>query len=498
MGKVIVALDQGTTSSRTLVLGRKGEVLAQAQQEFPQHFPHPGWVEHDPQDIWNSQRETLRLALKQAGLGLADVHAIGVTNQRETTVLWERATGQPVGPAIVWQCRRTAERCQAIRERGDEPRLRQQTGLMADAYFSATKLEWLLDHVPGARARAERGELAFGTVDSWLIWNLSGGRAPHATHATDPSNASRTLLFGLESQAWEPELLDYFRIPSAVLPQVRPSSGVLAHTSPDLLEAKVPIAAAIGDQQAALFGQGCFTPGMLKNTYGTGLFLLLNTGTAPVRSKSGLLSSTGWRLGEGAAPTFVLEGAVFIGGAVVQWLRDALGLIRTAADTELLAQSVPDTGGVYLVPAFVGLGAPHWNPHARGALVGLTRGSTRNHVARAALEAIAYQSAEMVDLMAQELGQRPSVLRVDGGATANSFLCQFQADVLGIPVERPRLLETTAAGAAYLAGLATGFWSGLDELAALRQVERVFEPARDDAWREEQLAGWKRAVQRAL
>jgi glycerol kinase len=497
VGKAIMALDQGTTSSRTLVLGRGGEVLAQAQQEFPQHYPRPGWVEHDPLQIWESQRATMAEALRRSGLRPADIHAIGIANQRETTVLWDRKTGAPVGPAIVWQCRRTAPRCEAIRQRGDEPMLRRKTGLVADAYFSGTKLAWLLDEVPGARARAERGELAFGTVDAWLIFKLTGG----ARHVSDPSNASRTLLYSLEGPdggegGWDPDLLRYFNIPPSVLPTLVPTSGALGETAPDLLGAAIPIASAVGDQQAALFGQGCFRPGMLKSTYGTGCFLLMNTGAPPVRSQGGLLTSVGWRLD--GTTTHVLEGSIFIGGAVIQWLRDGLGLLKTAAESEAVAASVPDSGGVYLVPAFVGLGAPHWNPDARGAVVGLTRGSSRAHLVRAALESIAFQNAEMVALMSQEVGQAPPALRVDGGATANNLLCQLQADLLGLPVERPRLLETTAAGAAYLAGLATGFWTSLDEVEALRQVDRVFEPARDDAWRAEQMAGWKRAVQRVL
>ena len=497
MGKAVMALDQGTTSSRTILFDRKGKVLAAAQQEFPQRYPRPGWVEHNPRDIWNSVYATMRAALRKAKLKPADIHAIGIANQRETTLLWERKTGRPVGPAIVWQCRRTAARCEAIRQRGDGPMLQQRTGLLVDAYFSATKLAWLLDEIPGARERAERGELAFGTVDSWLIWNLTGGTAKRgAVHATDPSNASRTLLFDLESQRFAPGLLDYFHIPPGVVPAVVPSSGVLGAAHRDVAGAPIPIAAAIGDQQAALFGQTGFAAGDLKSTYGTGCFLLLNTGERPVRSTAGLLTSTGWRLGE--RTTYVLEGSIFVGGAVVQWLRDGLGLIQSARETDALARAVPDTGGVHLVPAFVGLGAPYWNPEARGALTGVTRGTTRAHVVRAALEAIAFQTAGMVELMGAELGRPPAALRVDGGATANNFLCQFQADVLGIPVERPRLLETTAAGAAYLAGLATGFWDDPAELAALRKVERVFDPRQSADWRAAQMAGWKKAVQRVL
>lgn len=492
MGKAMMALDQGTTSSRTIIFDRQGEILATAQQEITQHFPQPGWVEHDLEEIWRTQIGTAREAMAQAGLSAADIHAIGITNQRETTALWERESGKPVAPAIVWQCRRTAERCQEIRAGGHEPMLREKTGLVADAYFSATKLAWLLDNVPGARERAEDGELAFGTIDSWLLWNLTGG----GRHITDPSNASRTLLYNLESRQWDPELLTFFDVPPSLLPSIEPSSGVYGETSPSLFGAAIPIAGIAGDQQAALFGQGCLEPGMLKNTYGTGCFLLINTGGELTRSTSGLISSMGWETAAGH--TYIMEGAVFIAGAAIQWLRDGLGIIASAAETEALATSVEDTGGVHFVPAFVGLGAPYWNSEARGALTGLTRGTSRAHIARAALEAIAFQSAELVEAMAQDAHKPPSVLRVDGGAAANDFLCQFQADLLGIPVDRPRNLETTAAGAAYLAGLATGFWSDPGEVASIRQVDRVFEPQRTDDWREEGLAGWKQAVRRVL
>jgi glycerol kinase len=492
MDKAILALDQGTTSCRTIIFGRRGEVLGRAQREFPQHYPQPGWVEHRLEEIWAAQWATIQEALREAKLKPSSVQAIGITNQRETTGLWDRRTGEPAGPAIVWQCRRTAPQCEAIRQQGEEGWLRERTGLVADAYFSATKLAWLMDNIPDARKRAERGELAFGTMDTWLAWKLSGGTA----HVTDPSNASRTLLYDLRQEGWGRELLEYFKIPDAVLPRILPTAGILGETSEQVFGARVPIASAIGDQQAALFGQGCFTEGSLKNTYGTGCFLLMNTGEPPVMSRGGLITSAAWRIGE--RTQHVLEGSIFIGGAVVQWLRDGLRLIQHAAETEALATSVPDTGGVYLVPAFVGLGAPYWNPEARGAMVGITRGTSRAHVIRAALESIAFQSAEMVHLMSREVGKSPPVLRVDGGATANNFLCQFQADLTGLPVERPRLLETTSAGAAYLAGLATGYWSGLEELQSLRQVERVFEPARNADWRQTKLEEWKKAVQRVL
>ena len=492
MGKVIMALDQGTTSSRTILFDRRGDVIAVAQQEIAQHYPQPGWVEHDLEEIWRTQHATAREAMTQAGLTAGDIHAIGITNQRETTALWDRKTGRPVAPAIVWQCRRTAERCRAIRDGGHEPMLREKTGLVADAYFSATKLAWLLEETPGARERAERGELAFGTIDSWLVWNLTGGRL----HITDPSNASRTLLFNLEQRRWDDDLLDFFGIPEALLPRVAPSSAEYGETEAEVLGAPVPIAGIAGDQQAALFGQGCLQPGMLKNTYGTGCFLLVNSGPEPLRSSAGLLSSVAWEIGQG--PVYMMEGAVFIAGAAVQWLRDGLGIIATAGETESMATAVSDTGGVHFVPAFVGLGAPYWNPDARGALVGLTRGTTREHVVRAALEAVAFQTAELVEAMAADTGEAPSVLRVDGGAAANNFLCQFQADVLGIPVDRPRNLETTAAGAAYLAGLATGFWSDPAEITDLRQVDRVFEPQRQQDWRDGQMEGWKKAVRRVL
>jgi len=489
---VLLALDQGTTSSRAILFDRQGRPLAVAQREFAQHFPQPGWVEHDPNEIWATQRAVAQDVLRQQGLGGADVQAIGITNQRETTVLWDRATGQPLAPAIVWQDRRTAAACDALRAAGHEALVQHRTGLVLDAYFSGTKLAWLLDHLPGARARAERGELAFGTIDSWLVWQLTGGRL----HATDPSNASRTLLFNLHTRAWDDELLALFNIPRAVLPEVRPSSGDFGTTYPALLGAAIPIAGVAGDQQAATFGQACFREGMAKNTYGTGCFMLMNAGRTPVASRHRLLTTAGWALGA-QAPVYCLEGSVFMAGATVQWLRDGLQIIRHAAEVEALAASVPDSGDVYLVPAFTGLGAPHWDGHARAALLGMTRGTTRAHIARAALDAIALQSAEVFDAMSADAGLPLTELRVDGGASANNLLMQLQADVLGVPVVRPRITETTALGAACLAGLAVGVWQGPDELSALWQQDRVFEPVWGDDQRQAQRARWSQAVSRS-
>ncbi len=467
----ILALDQGTTSSRAILFDRQGRVKGMAQREFAQHFPRPGWVEHDASEIWCTQREVAREVLHSTGVRAEQVAAIGLTNQRETTVLWDRQTGEPLAPAIVWQDRRTASRCDTLREAGHADRIRALTGLELDAYFSATKLAWLLDHTPGARERAGRGELAFGTVDSWLIWQLTGGRV----HATDPSNASRTLLFDIHRQRWDDELLALFDIPAAVLPEVVPSSGVLGRTDATVFGAEIALAGVAGDQQAATFGQACFEPGMAKNTYGTGCFMLLNTGEVSVRSRHRLLSTVGWTLGQGPV-TYCLEGSVFMAGATVQWLRDGLQIIQSAAEVEPLAASVPDSGDVFLVPAFAGLGAPHWDGHARAALLGMTRGTGRAHIARAALEAIALQSAEVFSAMEADASLALRELRVDGGASANGLLMQLQADTLGVPVVRPLTTETTALGAAYLAGLAVGVWSDLSELAGLWQVDRVFEP----------------------
>ena len=489
MPKYVLALDQGTTSSRAILFDREGATCASSSQEFKQYYPQPGWVEHDAEEIWQTQRDVAKQVLAEAKAVPEDVAAIGITNQRETVVVWDRATGKPVHHAIVWQCRRTAAMCDRLREEGFDKILRAKTGLMTDAYFSGTKIAWLLENVPGLRQRAERGELAAGTIDAWLIWKLSGGK----THATDVSNASRTLVFNINSLAWDDEILEHFRIPRALLPQVRESSGAIAET--EIFGGRIPIAGVAGDQQASLFGHQCFTRGSTKNTYGTGLFLLMNAGEEIPKSDSGLVATVGW--GRNGRTTYALEGSVFIAGAALQWLRDEMGLIKDAAESEEMAQAVPDAGGVYFVPAFVGLGAPHWDAYARGTIVGLTRGSNRNHIVRAALESIAYQTREVVDAMARDTGARPQALRVDGGAARNDFLCQFQADILGIPVERPVTTESTALGAAYLAGLATGFWKDEEELAAQRKIARTFEPAMADSLRAGLYEGWLRAVDRS-
>ena len=485
----VLALDQGTTSSRAIVFDHRGQACGVAQQEFRQIFPEPGWVEHDPTEIWATQSAVLHGALATAGIGAADLAAIGITNQRETTVLWERATGRPVANAIVWQDRRTAGTCDALRAAGHAPTFAAKTGLVLDAYFSGTKLKWLLDHVPGARARAEAGELAFGTIDSWLVWNLTRG----SVHATDPSNASRTLLFDIHRGDWDDELLALLDVPRAVLPQVVPSSGVLGHAN--LEGTDVPIAGIAGDQQAALFGQACHAPGLAKNTYGTGCFLLMNTGPKAVASRNNLLTTVAWS--RNGVTEYALEGSVFIGGAVVQWLRDGLKIIRQASEVEALALTVPDNGGVYFAPAFAGLGAPHWDAYARGTIVGLTRGATGGHIARAALESIAYQSADLLSAMEKDAGLALPELRVDGGATASNLLMQFQADLLGVPVVRPRVHETTALGAAYLAGLAVGYWKDASDVKANWQVDRTFEPSMARAQAAEMRSRWEKAVERA-
>jgi glycerol kinase len=466
-----------------------------AQREFTQHFPRPGWVEHDAQEIWQTQLAVMQDALVQAGLTARQLRAMGITNQRETTVLWDRKTGEPVAPAIVWQDRRTAGVCDALRAAGHAPDIAKRTGLVLDAYFSGTKLAWLLDHVPGARARAERGELAFGTIDSWLVWQLTGGRV----HATDASNASRTLLFNLKTADWDSDMLALLDIPPSVLPQIKPSCGVLAETDAHLLGRSVPIAGWAGDQQAALFGQACFAPGMAKNTYGTGCFMLMNTGDQPVASRHQLLSTVAWQgpVTSRARVAYALEGSVFMAGATVQWLRDGLQMIQSAGEVEALAASVPDTGDVFLVPAFAGLGAPDWDGRARAALVGMTRGTGRAHIARAALEAIALQTADVFEAMSADSGLALRELRVDGGASRNNLLLQIQADLLGVPVVRSRVSETTALGCAYLAGLATGFWSGADEISAQWQEDARFVPQWTDRQRYEFRMRWREAVGRS-
>jgi glycerol kinase len=486
----VVAIDQGTTGSTVLVLDKRGRVVARAYSEFTQHYPKPGWVEHDPEEIWRVTLRVLRQAVKRARLKAKDVAAIGITNQRETTVLWDRETGKPIHRAIVWQDRRTAAFCDELKAAGHEARVRAKTGLVVDPYFSGTKVRWLLDSVRGARERAAAGGLAFGTIDTWLLWKLTGG----TVHATEPTNASRTLLYDIHARAWDPELLAMLDVPASVLPSVRPSSGVLGETTSDVLGAPVKIAGIAGDQQAALFGQGCVEPGMAKNTYGTGCFLLLNTGTRAVASHAGLVTTIACDASGG--PAYALEGSVFVAGAAIQWLRDGLGFMTKAAESEKLAKKVDSTLGVYLVPAFVGLGAPYWDADARGALIGLTRGVGRAHVVRAALEALAYQTRDVVDAMAADAGTALSMLRVDGGAAANDFLMQFQADLLGVPVERPKLLETTAMGAAALAGLGVGFWRSPKELAQARQLDRRFRPRMRTEERESLYRGWRAAVAR--
>jgi glycerol kinase len=487
----ILALDQGTTSSRAIVFDRDGAIRAIAQKEFTQMFPSPGWVEHDAQEIWASQIGVAVEALGRAQVHPKDVAAIGITNQRETTIVWDRETGEPIHHAIVWQDRRTADFCEQLKAEGAGEAIQVRTGLLIDAYFSASKIRWLLDHVPGARARAEAGKLAFGTVDTWLVWKLTGG----ACHVTDVSNASRTMLFNIHTLQWDDELLRLFKIPASLLPSVRSSSEVYGQASTSLGIEQVPVAGIAGDQQAALFGQMCRTPGMSKNTYGTGCFLLQNIGSTPIRSRQQLVTTVAWQVG--GRTEYALEGSVFIGGAVVQWVRDGLGFVRTAADIEPLAASVADNGGVYLVPAFAGLGAPHWDPYARGTIVGITRGTTAGHIARAALESIAYQVSDLLDAMAADAGIPLTELRVDGGAATNNTLMQFQADLLGVPVVRPVVTETTALGAAYLAGLAVGFWPSVDAVSGQWKVDRRFEPAMPRRTTVALRERWTEALQRS-
>jgi glycerol kinase len=487
----ILALDQGTTSSRAIVFDHDGAMVASAQEEFRQIFPQSGWVEHDPEEIWKTQLDVAAQALSRAGVRAGEVAAIGITNQRETAVVWDRATGRPIHNAIVWQDRRTAGFCDSLKAAGRGPLVQRKTGLVIDAYFSGSKLRWILDNVPGARERAARGELAFGTIDTWLAWKLTAG----ALHVTDPSNASRTMLFDIHTGEWDAELLALLDVPRSVLPAVRASSEVYAATAPGVFEAAIPVAGIAGDQQAALFGQQCFAPGLAKNTYGTGCFMLLNVGTRPVASERQLLTTVAWKAG--GRTDYALEGSVFIGGAAVQWLRDGLGLIKASKDIEPLAASVPDSGGVYLVPAFAGLGAPHWDQYARGIVAGITRGTTAAHLARAALEGIAFQVADVLDAMKADSGVTLGELRVDGGAAANDLLMQFQADILQVPVVRPRVIETTALGAAFLAGLAVGFWASPADVGHAWQVDRRFEPRMDAGDVAFRRGRWAEALKRA-
>ena len=489
--KYILSLDQGTTSSRAILFNESGEMMSSAQKEFKQYYPKPGWVEHDPAEIWNTQLEVARAAIEKSGISAEDVAAIGITNQRETTILWDKRNGKPVHNAIVWQCRRTAPTCDSLKEAGWADKIREKTGLLIDAYFSATKIRWVLQNVPEAKELAKSGNLLFGTIDTWLIWNLTGGQV----HATDYSNASRTMLFNIHTLEWDKEILELLEIPASILPEVRPSSGVFGNTLPLLFGAAIPVAGVAGDQQAALFGQACFSPGTAKNTYGTGGFLLMNTGDEPVSSKNGLVTTIAWGLG--GKITYALEGSIFVAGAAIQWLRDELKLISSAGETECLCKEVPDTCGVYFVPAFVGLGAPYWDPYARGALTGLTRGANRSHIVRATVESMAYQTYDVLHAMEQDAGIPLAELRVDGGAAANSFLLQFQSDITGVPVLRPSTLETTALGAAYLAGLAVGYWDDLTEIRRNWQVSAAFNPELSQEKAKEKVNGWHHAVKQA-
>ena len=489
--KYILALDQGTTTSRAVVFDATGKALGVAQREFSQIYPRPGWVEHDPDEIWESQIAAARDVLARTGVSPSDIAAIGISNQRETAIVWDRRTGRPIHNAIVWQCRRTAPKCDELKADGFDREIKDRTGLVVDAYFSGTKIEWLLSNVPGVREAAERGDLLFGTVDTWLIWKLTGGEV----HATDYSNASRTMLYNIFDLRWDGAILERLGIPAAMLPEVRDSSGLYGYADESILGARIPIAGVAGDQHASLFGHACFSAGEGKNTYGTGCFILMNTGPRPVVSRNNLLTTIAW--GHGGQVEYALEGSVFNAGAAVQWLRDGLQMVERAADTEAIALSVPDTGGVYVVPAFTGLGAPYWDMYARGTIVGLTRGSGRPHIVRAVLESIAYQVRDVFEAMAADSGVGLAELKVDGGASANDFLMQFQADLLGVRVNRPVNVETTALGAAFLAGLAVGYWRDRAEIAAIWKSDRMFQPAVDDGTRSRLYAGWKRAVERA-
>ena len=488
MGKYIMALDAGTTSNRCILFNEKGEMCSMAQKEFTQYYPQPGWVEHDAEEIWSTQLEVAKRAMENVGAAAIDIAAIGITNQRETAVVWDKATGIPVCPAIVWQCRRTAEYCDSLKEKGLTDIYREKTGLVIDAYFSGTKIKWILDNVPGARERAERGELLFGTVETWLIWKLTKGQV----HVTDYSNASRTMLFNIKTLEWDAEILAEMNIPACMLPKVQPSSCVYGEADPQFFGGPIPISGAAGDQQAALFGQTCFAPGEAKNTYGTGCFLLMNTGDTPVYSQNGLVTTIAWGL-DGKV-TYALEGSIFVAGAAIQWLRDEMRLIDSAADSEYMARKVKDTNGCYVVPAFTGLGAPHWDQYARGAIVGLTRGVNKYHIIRATLDSLCYQTNDVLKAMKADSGIELSSLKVDGGASSNNLLLQTQADIINAPVDRPKCVETTAAGAAYLAGLAVGYWSCKEDILQNVEIERTFTPEISEKERESRVDGWNKAV----
>ena len=489
-GKYVIALDQGTTSSRCILFDKSGDICSIAQREFTQIYPKPGWVEHDPMEIWSSQLGVLIEAMSGIGVEGSDIAAIGITNQRETTIVWDKNTGKPIHNAIVWQCRRTADMIEKLKEDGLEEYVRKVTGLIPDAYFSGSKIAWILDHVEGAREEAEKGNLLFGTGDTWLTWNLTKGRS----FVTDVTNASRTMLFDIRKLCWDDKLLEYFKIPRSMLPEVKPSSGIFGYTSPEVLGWEIPIAGIAGDQQSALFGQCCFTPGDVKNTYGTGCFTLMNTGVDPVESENGLLTTIA--VGIDGKVEYALEGSVFVAGAAIQWLRDELRMIKNSPQSEEYCTAVPDTGGVYVVPAFAGMGAPYWDPYARGAVFGITRGAGKEHLVRATLESMAYQTYDLIKAMADDLGSRFLSLKVDGGACANNFLMQFQADILDCQVKRPACVETTSLGAAYLAGLASGYWESKEDVLHNWQVDRIFEPDMDDKRRTELISGWKKAVSR--
>lgn len=489
MKKYVMAFDSGTTSNRCILFNKKGEICSVAQKEFTQYFPKPGWVEHDAEEIWSTQMEVAEAAMANIHAAAADIAAIGITNQRETTIVWDKNTGEPLCRAIVWQCRRTSEYCDVLKEKGLTEKFRQKTGLVIDAYFSGTKIKWILDNVEGARERAQRGEILFGTVETWLIWKLTKGRV----HVTDYSNASRTMLFNIHTLKWDEDILREFDIPACMLPEVKPSSCIYGEADAGFFGAPIPIAGAAGDQQAALFGQTCFEKGEAKNTYGTGCFLLMNTGEKPVFSENGLVTTIAWGL-DGKV-TYALEGSIFVAGAAIQWLRDEMGLIDSSQDSEYMAQKVKDTNGCYVVPAFTGLGAPHWDQYARGTIVGITRGVNKYHIIRATLESLAYQVNDVLEVMAEDSGLALSALKVDGGASANNFLMQTQANLSYAPVKRPRCVETTAMGAAYLAGIAVGYWESMEEVKANWEIDRIFEPDIEEKTRESMLAGWKRAVQ---